>query len=506
MTTEKILLFKPAPLFLIIVTVMIALSLSDKCIAQSASLYAGISEVDITPPIGYGQYRGPSTGIKDPLYAKAVVFQEGNEKAALVVCDVIGITREFSTEVRLEVSQQTDIPYENIIVAATHTHTGPVFHTDDGSVANNPDVGFPLEEYVNRKRAGELTEGDKVSYEALLLQNVTRALKEANDAMVQVYLESGSGKAEGLSFNRRFVMSDGRVRTNAGVRNPDIIRPAGPIDPEVGIIMLRNASDNKPLAGLINFANHTDTVGGTEYSADYPAYLAATLSASLSDGFISIFAQGTSGDLNHVDVFGASHQEGPGTVTQQIGETLASVVMAEKSNLKRSLQPQLSVRSEIMYAPLQQYTEEELRWAQQEERSPLYHQRSFLEYRRMLKIRSLQKMQRTGEAIPPTSGTAPWTLPVEVQVFRIGEDTAIVGLPGEVFVELGLAIKEASPFETTLVIELTNRHIAYVPTEKAFAQGGYETINSRLAPGSGEMMVALAIRLLNELNGELERQ
>ena len=88
---------------------------------------------------------------------------------------------------------------------------------------------------------------------------------------------------------------------------------------------------------------------------------------------------------------------------------------------------------------------------------------------------------------------------MEVQVFRISDDLAIVGLPGEVFVELGLAIKKGSPFKTTLVIELTNSHIAYVPTREAFSQGGYETINSRLAPGGGEQMVESALRLLNQL-------
>lgn len=470
--------------------------------AQSSTFYIGVAEVDITPPVGYGQYRGPSTGVKDPLFAKAIVFQEGEEKAALVVCDVIGITREFSTEVRVEVSENTDIPYQNIIVAATHTHTGPVFHTDDGSVSNNPDTGYPLEEYVNRKRAGQLLEGDEDSYEALLLQNVAQSLIKANDVLVQVDIESGSGVAERLSFNRRFVMSDGRVRMNPGIGNPFAIRPAGPIDPEVGILLFRDANDNKPIAGLINFANHTDTVGGTEFSADYPYYLASSLAASLGDDFVSIFGQGSSGDINHVDVIEASHLEGTGTVTQRIGEALASVVVSEIPGLKRSGTPQLSVRSDYIYVPLQQYSDEELQWAQQEENGSFYNQRTFLEFRRMLKIRSLEKMRRTGEAIPPTSGTGPWMLPVEVQVLRIGENSAVVGIPGEVFVELGLAIKEASPFETTLVLELTNRHIAYVPTEKAFAQGDYETINSRLAPGGGEMMVDAAIKMLNELYNE----
>ena len=91
------------------------------------------------------------------------------------------------------------------------------------------------------------------------------------------------------------------------------------------------------------------------------------------------------------------------------------------------------------------------------------------------------------------------TLAMEVQVFRLSDDVAIVGLPGEVFVELGLAIKRASPFKTTMVIELCNDAPGYVPTEKAFTEGSYETVNSRVQSGGGEMLVEAAGRLLKEL-------
>lgn len=487
-------------LFVLLLVTLIFLGFENKVTAQSSSLYAGVAKVDITPPVGYGQYRGPSTGVKDPLYAKAIVFKEGAEVAALVVCDVIGITRELSSEVRLGASEKTGIPYENIIVAATHTHTGPVFHTDDGSVRNNPDVGFPLEEYVNKKRAGKLTDEDKNSYEAHLIRSVEKALVNAYNEIEKVTIKSGTDSVEGISFNRRFIMKDGRVRTNPGVGNPDVVRPVGPIDPEVGILLLRNVEDDLPVAGLINFANHMDTIGGTEYSADYPAYLARTLKESLGMDFMSIFAQGASGDINHVDVLDSTHQKGTRTVTQRIGESLAEVVEKQIPNLVKSDQTSLNAESKFIYAPVQQYTTEELEWAMKEKRDPLYNQRSFIEFRRMLKIRSLAKMRRTAEVIPPTIGTEQWTIPLEIQVIKINDDIAIVGLPGELFVELGLAIKKSSPFETTLVIELTNRHIAYVPTEGAFLQGGYETVNSRLAPGGGEMMVEAAIEILKGYN------
>jgi len=90
-------------------------------------------------------------------------------------------------------------------------------------------------------------------------------------------------------------------------------------------------------------------------------------------------------------------------------------------------------------------------------------------------------------------------LPMEVQVFRLDDDTALVGLPGEVFVELGLAIKQASAFPNTLVVELCNNDIGYVPTKKAFVEGSYEVVNSRVRSGGGERLVEAAIKLLDEL-------
>lgn len=437
------------------VLAMIVIGPAQKTYAQTPEIYAGVAEVDISPPIGYAQYRGTSTGIHDPLYAKAVVFREGDKQAALVVCDLINITQGLSTEVRSLVAEQTNIPYSSIIVADTHTHTGLTYHSN-------------MEEYVVKKRSEKLTQEDEENYEyeAFLIQSIAGVVIEASEASVQVDLKTGSGTAEDISFNRRFIIRDGRVRFNPGVGNPDIIRPAGPVDPEVGIVLLRRASDNQPMAGLINFANHTDTVGGTEYSADYPGYLAKALSQVLGDDFISIFGNGTCGDINHINVNGGGNQKGHEAVTKLTGERLAAVVKAETQfEDERASGPGCSFSVYVCLSSAQ-YAAEELRWAhtEEEERGPLYEERVFLQNMRARKIRSLEKMRRTGKAIPPTAGTGPWTLPLEVQVVRIGEDTAMVGLPGEVFVELGLAIKEASPFETTLVIELTNRHIAYVPT------------------------------------------
>src|SRR6185503_12229669 len=87
---------------------------------------------------------------------------------------------------------------------------------------------------------------------------------------------------------------------------------------------------------------------------------------------------------------------------------------------------------------------------------------------------------------------------VEVQVIALGPDLAWVSLPGEIFVELGLAIKAASPFKNTIIAELANGAIGYIPTRRAFAEGNYEPVSARCAEGSGEMLVDAALRLLKQ--------
>ena len=108
---------------------------------------------------------------------------------------------------------------------------------------------------------------------------------------------------------------------------------------------------------------------------------------------------------------------------------------------------------------------------------------------RRLKAYNIKALQLRGE-----------NLPIEIQAFRLNEDTAIVALPGELFVELGLAIKKASPFSTTLVFELAGDAPGYIPTLKAFREGSYETVNSRIQPGGGEIMVKEALVLLEKLH------
>jgi len=237
------------------------------------------------------------------------------------------------------------------------------------------------------------------------------------------------------------------------------------------------------VAGLTVFAMHSDTVGGTLYSADYAFYLQQTLRAAFGKNYISAFAAGTCGDINHINVAVKEPVKGF-DVAERLGTTLGQAVLAAVPKAEAIRNPSLAVRSVKINAPLQEVTPAQLADAREKITKLSDSSTGFFIKVEAVKILDLAE-----------KGTN-W--PMEVQVFRLDSDTAIVGLPCEIFVELGLAIKAASPFKKTLVMSICNDRPSYVPTKKAFAEGSYEVTNARVKPGVGEMLVETAIKLLQE--------
>jgi neutral ceramidase len=444
--------------------------------ARAAEIEAGVAVVEITPPKGYrmaGYFAERlNTGTHDPLHAKALVFRQGDVQAALVFCDLVGVPRTVAQRAREQASKATGIPAASIAVAATHSHTGPLYfgilrsHFHDKAVAahgRDPQEEFDFPKY--------------------LVQRVAEAVGKARANLAPVRLEAGAARETRLAFNRRFHMKDGSVRFNPGVLNPDIVRPAGPIDPEVGILLVEPRHGDRPIAGLTVFAMHLDTVGGTEYAADYPFYLDQALKQAFGPNFVSLFGAGTCGDINHIDVAKRERAR-----TEDLGKQLAEAVIAQRARLSPISDPELAVLGTLVTCDVQQPGAEELADARAKADLIASAKLPFLERVKTSKVLDLHANYRDE------------TRAMEVQAFKLGPELAIVTLPSEIFVELGLAIKQQSPFKTTMVIELTNDVTNYIPTQKAFAEGSYEVVNSRLAPGSGERLVEAAVRLLREID------
>jgi hypothetical protein len=444
---------------------------------KTQGLNAGMAEIDITPPIGYrmaGYFEERvSTGTHDPLKAKAMVLEHGDERIALVFCDLVGMSLHVTRAARAEASQLTGIPVTNIIIAATHSHTGPLF---DATLA----------EYFHRSALKQFgyDPAETIDYPKFLTSQLVKVIATAASNAQPAEVDDGIGQRTGLAFNRRYYMRDGSVATNPGKTNRNIIKAAGPVDPDVGIIIVKNRKSEKLEGGLTVFAMHADTTGGTEYSADYPYYLQQALRQSLGSNYISAFGAGTCGDINHIDVSKGGLLRGP-TITGPLGRALAETVLDELPHLHPIVHPDIGVRSETLMLPLQKTTPREVA-----EAKVILHRSNDVKMSLLWKTRAVKDVD-LAEKGP--------LYPMEVQVFRLDTNTAIVCLPAEIFVQFGLAIKKASPFERTMVIALSNDRPSYVPTLQAFKEGSYEVLNSRLAPGAGEKMTEAAIGMLNQL-------
>ena len=281
--------------FLALLLLVALLYCTSATTCRGEALNAGVATVEITPPVGYrmsGYFRERlSTGTHDPLLAKAIYFQQGDVRVALVFCDVVGISLGASRQARKDAADATGIPAENIVIAATHSHTGPLYF---GALREH----FHFQAIVRDGR----DKAETVNYARLLADKCVEAIEQAQENAVPVALSAGFADQQGLSFNRRFHMKDGSVRFNPGKLNPNIVRTAGPIDPEVGLLLLKDAKTKMPLVSLTTFALHLDTVGDTEYSADFPLYLSKSIQKIYGEEFISLFAAGTCGDINHIDV------------------------------------------------------------------------------------------------------------------------------------------------------------------------------------------------------------
>ncbi len=445
------------------------------CIAPAAAgqLRLGTAAVKITPPLGTpmagGYNQCDSQGVLDDLYAKAAVWDDGKTKAALVVCDLIGVPRGPVLKARRIIAEKTGIPADHIMISATHTHTGPVVIGD--TTIDDPTTG-----------------GSKLSkdYVEQLPKWIAQAVEEAYGRRTAVRVFYGSENEPKLSYIRRFWMKDGTVGWNPGSLNPNIIRPIGQIDPQVNVVYAETTAA-KPTLTYVNLAMHPCTTAGLLISADYPATLARRLADYKGPKMLTIFGNGACGNINHLDVKWAAAQFSP-AVAKRLGTILAADVLKAYAEMRKVEDVTLRVRKEVVQLPLAKHTDEELRQAR-EIVARRAANASFLEQVKAYRI--LDVAARQGKPFD-----------VDVQVVALGKDIAWVALPGECFVELGLSIKAASPFPQTNIIELANGRGHYIPNRSAFPEGQYEVVSTRYAEGAGEMLVTTAIRMLAQLHRE----
>ena len=433
-------------------------------------LRIGAAQVNITPPIGipmagYYHERGASA-IHDDLFARSIVLEKDGVKAAIVSLDLITTRRSLVQDARRLIEASTDIPGDHVMISATHAHTGPVLASD----STLDDARGGKDELV-------------LQYSRTLPAFIADSVVKANALLNEAKAQAAIGVEDSIAFNRRFHMKDGSVGWNPGKKNTNIIKAAGPIDPEVPFVFFSNA-EGAALAMYVNYAVHLDNVGGLEISADLPFALTETLSRYHGEEMVMVYTTGACGDVNHVNVAWGAPQKGHDNATR-MGVILAGEVLSQWPALK-AVEGPLQVRSEIVELALPDITPEEIKFSKEVIQSADDRTRaSFMKLMQAHKVLDVASQEDN-----------PWK--VEVQVITLGDQLAWVALPGEVFVQLGLDLKLDSPYPQTMIAELANGSIGYIPNMRAYPQGNYEVVSARCAAGSGEKLIATAIRLLKD--------
>ncbi len=431
--------------------------------ALAPEFRVGTARTEITPPVGselIGYVYPPriSTGVEYPLFLTSAVVARDRERVAVVSCDLIALEREYVDRAKELIKSHLGIPPPNVMVACTHIHTGPC--TTDLFCS----------------------EADEAYLEELPIR-IANCVEEAGEDASRASLEVVKLEDSSMAFNRRYEMRDGSVRTNPGIGNNRVLRPMGPTDPEIIILLIRDP-DGGVRDCIFNYSNHVDVVGGNRISPDYPGILSRLFRERFGMDSNLIYLNGACGDVNHINLNGPPGQSGPQKSREMAERLFADLLEAlEKTKEMDSFRLEGEVRE--IELPLRPIEREKVEWARGE------MERSGSDSTGGVWAREMLKLKDEGEGGIETL----------IQGLRIS-DLFLVGFPGEVFTSIGLQLKRKLTSEYTGVVELANDYVGYLPTDEAFDQGGYEVRparSSRVGRGTESILVESAEELGSSL-------
>lgn len=458
-------------------------------------LEVGIAGRDVTPmtgiPIsGYYQTR-ICDGVLDPLETVCLAFSDGHTKALVFAVDSLQLPDQNITEIRAAITAATGIPEKAIYITSTHTHTGPMVSREK---ADNKLFTDEQRENISK-------------YCQLLNTRCAEAAKAALSDLAPARLSFARNSAKRISFVRRYLMKDGKYRTNPGVNNPDIVRPVG--EPDETVQLLRIDREKKAPIAVINFQTHPDTVGGTQISADWPGFTRRYFEAALSDeGARCVFLNGTQGDVNHVctapnpgelngmkndfdDVYrGYAH-------AKHMGRVVAAAAMQVWGKCVPVDAGPVRYATKNARIPSNMPKPTELPLAREYDRLHREGRDAEIPFKGMELTTAVADAARK---IRLEHG--PEYFEVPLSAISIGQAVVFCGFPGEPFNDIGKVVKNKSRFTLTIPTCLTNGSRGYFPFSDAYEQGGYESRTSNFGPSVADDLIAGQLDLLKSLTSE----
>jgi len=447
----------------------------------SPTFRAGAATSNITPALGSAIIGGflpfPATNVHDELHARCLVLDDGKTRLALVVVDLLGIHYNVSHEARRLIEQETGIPSTNVLISAIHNHSA-------ASALGEKHFEFPQKI-------------DK--YQTFVARRIADGVKCAANRLRPAQVGFTTAQAPEHVFNRRWFLKPGtippgpfgtvdQVKMNPPAGSPNLVKPAGPTDPTVSLLAVREP-DGRPIAVYSCYSLHY--VGGVAHgdiSADYYGMYCQRLERLLQGdqqdpALVVMMANGTSGDVNNIDFLRPRPSKKPYEQMRFVAEDLAAKVQAALAQVKYSDRLTLAASYREPVIATRRPSAEQLAWAKQtlakggKPDIPYVYARRFEDLAR---------------------GAA--SVPTPLQVLRIG-DVCIGSLPNEVFCEIGLEVRKRSPVQPAFLVSLAHGYFDYLPTPKQHELGGYETwlATNRLEPKASDKMLGALLEMAAEV-------
>jgi len=462
--------------------------------APATGLRAGADRTDITPQLGVlivGSFSPtPATHVHDPLFVRTLVLDDGTTRIAFAIVDNVGLPKPVCDEAKRIITEKTGLPKSHVLISATHTHSG-------GSARENP-VGA-----VEEVRDGTSGPIELAPYPKFIAQRIADSVRNAIHRLEPAKIGWGVGSDGAHVFNRRwYVKSEENrrnpfggvdtVRMNPPSKADELIKPAGPTDPEICFVSVQ-AKDGRPIAVLANYSLHY--VGGVpigaisgDYFGVFDRRLGEMLGADRSETpFVAMMSNGTSGNINNINF----RNRGPAMAPYEKMTKVANAVAAEVFRVYQSIEHKDAVTLDVRYDEIalkpRKPTPEMVAYATQ-----------------VLAKAPGEKPWHGNEKTYAQSvlraENAPEEARVPLQAFRIG-DLAIGATPVETFVEAGLELKAKQPLAKAFTISIANGSFGYMPTAEQHKLGGYESWlgTNRLEVDASAKMVARLLGMMGEM-------
>ena len=425
---------------------------------KAAPLRAGAAASNVTPPLGASLNGGmadrKATHVHDDLHARCLVLDDGTRRLALAVVDSCMLPREVVDEAKKLIEQRTKIPPSHVLISATHTHTAP---TASPVFQSNPDP----------------------AYLKFLSARIADGVHRAANNLAPATVGCGVGACSTQVFNRRWRMKPGtippdpfgnktdQVQMNPPAASENLVAPAGPTDGDVWVLSVESApaADTgtvRPIALFANYALHYVGGGpGDHVSADYFGEFARRLESGhpdLDPPFVAALSNGASGNINNVDFTKRRPPQRPYEQIRIVAGEVAAV--AEHLKLTHHTTPKLDAKVATLKPGVRKPTADEVKRAEE-----------IVAKAAGRELRSLPEIY-AGETLAMKD--YPDEVELVLQVMRVG-DAVICAIPCEVFVEVGLELKQKSPLKPLAVFSLANGYNGYLPTPDHHDLGGYET-------------------------------